>query len=169
LIETTRLIIREFVPEDLNDLSLLLADEAVMHFSLTGPLSKERSAAFLEGCQNAYGQQGFSQYALTLKHTNQFIGFCGFFTPIINDKNEVELAYRVAKNFWGKGFATEAAIACKDYAFLELHIHKLISIIEPANIDSVKVAEKVGMRLEQKTIFHDIEVLIYALENPEID
>ena len=76
----------------------------------------------------------------------------------------MELGYRFSKNHWGKGYATEAAIACLDYAFSTLGAKKLISIIEPNNIASLKVAEKAGLQLEKTTVYHNIKVFIYSIK-----
>ncbi len=166
LIETQRLMIREFSLEDLDVVAALLSSKEVMQFSVHGPLSRAKSEAFLEGCINGYRQQGYSLYAVIRKDTNHFIGYCGFYLPIVNGKQEIELGYRLTVDAWGQGFATESARACKDYGFNELKFTRLISLIDPENIASIKVAEKVGLTLEEKTTFHDHDVLVYSMTRP---
>jgi RimJ/RimL family protein N-acetyltransferase len=81
----------------------------------------------------------------------------------VNGKQEIELGYRFVKEVWGQGYATESALACKDYGFNELKFTRLISLIDPENMASIKVAEKVGLTLEEKTTFHDHDVLVYSI------
>lgn len=84
---------------------------------------------------------------------------------MINNKQEIELSYRLARSYWGQGLGSEAAQACRDYAFTQLKLKRLISIIEPRNVASIRVAEKAGLILEQKLTLHDLPVLIYAIEH----
>jgi len=167
-IETPRLIIRQFTPQDLEALSRLLSDSDVMRFSLSGTFSKAQTEQFLLTCIQAYHEIRFGQYALVLKESNQVIGFCGFFTQVLNDKEEVELAFRLTKDFWGQGLAPEAAIACRDYAFSELPIDRLISIIDPNNTQAIRVAQKAGLKFKRKTTFNDIPVLLYSIDKDSL-
>jgi ribosomal-protein-alanine N-acetyltransferase len=163
LIETEHLIIRHFSPDDVEALTtILFSDPEVMHFSLSGIRSKKQTKEFIQWCIKTYEQVGFGQYALVLKENNSLIGCCGFFTETIDDQIETELSYRLGKTFWGKGLATEAAKACRDYAFIKLNIKRLISIIDPNNYPSIRVAEKLGFKLEKETTCHNIPVLIFV-------
>jgi RimJ/RimL family protein N-acetyltransferase len=163
--ETDRLIIRKFTTRDLNKLHAILSDAEVMLYSLYGPYSLEQTDTFLKGTLNAYHSRGYAQYAVILKDSKELIGFCGFFNQEIENVIEMELGYRFSKKHWGQGYACEAAIACRDYAFSELGAKKLISIIDPNNVASIKVAEKAGLRLEKSTYYHDIMVLIYSIHS----
>lgn len=75
---------------------------------------------------------------------------------------EIEIGYHVNKNFWGKDYATEAAIACRDYAFSKLSINKVISLIRPENAASRKVAEKNGMKIEREIVKSGFNHYVYA-------
>lgn len=163
--ETKRLIIRKFTTRDLNNLHAILSDAQVMLYSLHGPYSLEQTDTFLKGTLNAYHSRGYAQYAVILKENKELIGFCGFFNQEIDGVIEMELGYRFSQKHWGKGYASEAAIACRDYAFSTLGAKKLISIIEPNNIASIKVAEKAGLSVERTTSYHQIPVLIYSIFN----
>jgi ribosomal-protein-alanine N-acetyltransferase len=164
ILETPRLLIRLFQPTDDHDLFLLLSDPDVMQYSLKGPYSQAMSNQFLNDTIKSYQERPFGIYAVILKNEQTFIGFCGFFPQHIDNKAEVELGYRLLKKYWQQGYATEAASACKDYAVNQLHLKKLVSIIEPNNMASRRVSEKIGFTLEQKTQFHQIPVLIYSYE-----
>lgn len=161
--ETNRLIIRKFTTRDLNKLHAILSDAQVMLYSLHGPYSLEQTDTFLKGTLNAYNSRGYAQYAVILKDSKELIGFCGFFNQEIDGIIEMELGYRFSIKHWGQGYASEAAIACRDYAFSTLGAKKLISIIEPNNIASIKVAEKAGLSFDKTTSYHQIPVLIYSI------
>jgi ribosomal-protein-alanine N-acetyltransferase len=167
-LETPRLYIRKLILNDAQALLPIFGDKDVMHFSRAGVMTLDRIKESLTNFYlKSYTVNGFGMYALIQKSDNQLIGICGFFTEEIDGQQHIELAYRLAKKYWGLGFATEAAIALKQYAFEILSIHELISIIAPANIASIRVAEKVGMSLWKETILHDIPVLIYITKNQQ--
>jgi RimJ/RimL family protein N-acetyltransferase len=86
---------------------------------------------------------------------------------VIDGREEVELGYRLIRSRWGKGLATEAAIATVHYAFEVLKLPRLISIIEPENHRSIRVAEKCGLVSRKEAKFHGISVKIYAIEAHE--
>lgn len=163
-IETPRLIIRQFTLADVDALFGILADEEVMRYSLNGPLSRKETEAFIAKCIEDYYNIGYSQYAVILKETQEVIGYCGFFIQIIDNIKETELGYRLGKAYWGQGLATEAAKACQGYAFSLLGLTRLISIIEPTNAASIRVAEKAGLSKEKTTLFHQKQVFIYSLQ-----
>lgn len=164
-IETTRLIIRDFQPQDCDELYLVLSDPEVMKYSLSGLHSKEMTREFIQRCIKAYLEVGYGPYAVVLKHLNVVIGFCGLGNQEVDNIDEVELGYRLGSQFWRQGYASEAAIACKDFAFNQLHLNRLISCIDPGNIGSIGVAEKVGMRLEKNAVFHGVPILLYAIQS----
>jgi len=94
------------------------------------------------------------------------IGYCGlFFFPDVNGQSEVELGYRLAKSAWGQGYATESARAVRDYAFATLGLKRLIAMIDPSNLASIKVAQKIGMQYEKDVIFagYTHPDLVYAI------
>lgn len=164
LIETRRLIIREFKINDLDELFIVMSDPEVMRYSVSGPRSRKNTEEFIKASIDAYQRHSLAQHAVVLKQSQSLIGCSGFFTPMVNNIQEIELSYRLARNYWGQGLGTEAAQACCDYAFSDLLLKRLISIIEPENTASIRVAEKVGLKFEQKITFHELPVLIYAIE-----
>ena len=105
-------------------------------------------------------------WATIHKETGKFIGRCGLLPWTIEGQPEVEVAYTLAQDFWGQGLATEAAHAILQYAFEQLHLSRLICLIDPANHASRRVAEKIGMTLEKEVegIAGDgIPTLIYSI------
>ncbi|MBF5060208.1 GNAT family N-acetyltransferase [Candidatus Neptunochlamydia vexilliferae] len=163
ILETKRLIIRDFSEEDLDALAPILGDPQVMEYSMTGPLSREDTSTCLQKrIFQHYQEHGYGLWALISKETSQLIGFAGPIHQEVDGEKCVEIGYRLAPSEWGEGLATKAVIAIRDYAIKELKLDKLIAIIEPTNIRSTRVAEKAGFKLAKQTIFHGFNVGIYT-------
>ena len=150
---TERLFLRHFHILDLEPICQVFGDPEVMRFG-DGVQTKEWVQAWLHTCLERYHLTwGFGPYAVVQKQNQSVIGYCGlFYFPDINGKSEVEIGYRLARSAWGRGYATEAAGAVRDYAFHTLGIKRLIAIIDPANVASLRVAEKIGMYYEQEVM-----------------
>lgn len=163
-LETERLILRKFTIDDLNAFALLMADPEVMRFSLNGPVGKEQAKEYLQKrILNHYDMYGYGLYAAFLKADYALIGFVGLISQNIEGENKTELAYRLHPQFWGQGLATEACLAMCAYAFTQLDMNELISIIDPQNIRSLAVAKRIGMSLWKNALFHHVNVEIYSL------
>jgi ribosomal-protein-alanine N-acetyltransferase len=131
------------------------------------PLTYEQTKEELEWIINVYyGQYGFGLWATTLTETNEFIGRCGLLPWTIDGRQEVEVAYLLAKEHWGRGLGTEAARAILAYGFGELHLSRLICLIDPANEASVTVAMKIGMSLEREADIDGEPTLVYSAVAP---
>lgn len=161
--ETERLILRRFTLDDVADMTLVMGDPEVMKYSVSGVMSFEQTRQFLERILATYQRRGFGLWAVEYKATGRVIGYCGYYFQEIDGKEEVELGYRLARSFWGKGIATEAARSMVNYAFSVLKLPRLISIIDVENVGSIKVAEKCGLTYSKTIDFHGIAVRIYAL------
>lgn len=150
LLTTERLFLRQFHVLDADSLVHIFGDPEVMRFG-DGVQTKEWIQAWINTCLERYHETwGFGPYAVVEKPNRNVIGYCGlFFFPDVNGKPEVEVGYRLRRSAWGQGYATESVTAVRDYAFNTLGIQRLIAIIDPANIASIRVAEKVGMNYEQ--------------------
>ena len=152
---TTRLMLRHFQMSDDEALHrAVFSDAEVMRFG-DGVRSLEWPRAWIQSCQHDYYEaRGYGPYAVIERGSRFLIGYCGlFYFPDVNKQPEVEIGYRLARSAWGQGYATEAAIAVRDYAFTDLRIARLISIIDPSNSGSIRVAEKLGMKYEQDVMF----------------
>lgn len=166
---TDRLLLRHVNRDDLDAFAALFADPEVMQFS-TGVKSREYALRWIEGCLQDYqpDRWGFGLWAVVLKSTGQVIGFCGLTQfDDVDGKPEVEVGYRLARPYWGKGLATEAALAVRDYAFSHLGMRRLISLIEADNAPSVHVAEKMGMAMEKVITMWDKPVCVYVTTRAE--
>lgn len=161
LIQTMRLILREFRPDDLAALAEILAKPEVMKFSLSGALSAVEAQAKLERFINSYREYGFGKWAVILKDTNQLIGYCGIAVERIDDQEETEIGYRFDPAYWDQGYATEAAAAALDYGVDRLKLPHILGIVERANFRSVRVLQKLGMTYERETIFYGVKMDVY--------
>lgn len=166
-LETKRLTLREFTKEDLDAFTRLIADPEVMRYSVRGPMKdREQVKEYLQKrILDHYAKWGFGLYAVISKENGFLIGFVGLTTLVVDGEEKIELGYRLHKAYWGKGLATEASIEVCHYAFDELGLKELISIIDPENKRSYRVAHKLGMHLAKKTTCQNISVDIYTLKN----
>ena len=137
---TPRLLLREFTPDDIDALAPILADPEVMHFSLSGPETREQTASFITWCQEQYARSGFGLWAVVHIDDGQLIGYCGLSEWEIDGVHEVEVGYRLDPHYWGQGLGTEAARAALTYARTHLRLARVIAIIEAANVASIRVA-----------------------------
>ena len=151
---TERLFLRHFHILDSEAIFHVFGDPEVMRFG-DGVQTKEWVWDWLRMCLERYYQTwGFGPYAVVEGRSLEVFGYCGlFFFPDVNGKPEVEIGYRLARSAWGRGYATEAVSAVRDFAFGTLGIKRLIAMIDPSNIASIRVAEKIGMRYEKEVWF----------------
>ena len=169
VIETQRLALRRLTMDDLDVLAAIYSDADVRKYFPEGILTYEQTKEELEWIINVYyGRYGFGLWATLLKETNEFIGRCGLLPWTIDGRQEVEVAYLIAKAHWGRGFGTEAARAILAYGFEELHLPRLISLIDPGNEASVKVATKIGMSLEREAEIDGEPTLVYSAQRSRL-
>ncbi len=166
IINTERMVLREFVKSDVDALFQILAQPEVMQFSPTGALSFDMSAAKMQSFIDSYQEYGYGKWAVIHRQTGRLIGYCGIAVEQIDGKIENELGYRFDSNFWGQGLATEAASACLEYAFNTLHLEYVLGIVEPENIASVRVLQKVGMSFIKESLYCAKKVHIYKIIRP---
>ncbi len=147
IIETKRLILRTWEPQDVEAYYEINQDPKVIEF-LLGPLSLQQVNDFIIAMNLQYELRGFTCWAVVLKDTNECIGFIGLnypqweshFTPA------VEVGWRLGSKFWGKGYATEGAKAALDFGFQKCGLDEIVSFTVPANVRSIRVMEKIGLR-----------------------
>jgi RimJ/RimL family protein N-acetyltransferase len=155
ILETDRLILREFKLEDARPMEAVLGDPDVMEFS-EGVMDTEGVATWLKFAKEGYARRGYGPWAIIEKSSEAVIGYCGLFHfPDINGREEIEIGYRLARKQWGKGYATEAALAVRDNAFNSLGMRRLICMVDPHNTRSVRVAEKLGMTKQGEVKLHE--------------
>ncbi len=151
ILETNRLLLRHQVIQDLDELWALYCDPQITKYIPDAPRTREEAKEELEW--HMHGHPRFPElglWATIYKATGKFIGRCGLLPWTIDGQNEVEVAYTISRDYWGQGLATEAAQAILSYGFEKLGFTRLISIIDPENTASQKVAKKIGMKFEKE-------------------
>lgn len=166
--ETERLIIREMVQSDLGALCKILCDEEVMRATYESAFSVEEAQNWMNRHFKRYEEYGFGLWAVVLKETNEMIGQCGLTMQSWREKELLEIGYLFQKAYWHKGYATEAAIACKEYAFSVLNASSVYSIIKDTHIASQNVAVRNGMKIVDKFTknfrYVDMDFFLYCAE-----
>lgn len=164
-LETDRLLLRMWREEtDFEPYAEMSADENVMRYLGGKPfdrLESWRSMAFHIG---HWELRGYGHWAVEEKSTGQFIGRIGFLNP--QGWPAFEIGWTLASHAWGKGYASEGARRALAYGFDELDKTHIISLINPDNKNSIKVAERLGETLEGKTQLFGHDVLIYGIDRP---
>jgi ribosomal-protein-alanine N-acetyltransferase len=158
VIETDRLLLRKPRPEDATDLAVAYADPETVRYIGDGSTAtlaevEEGIAQWLERWES----WGIGLFSLERREDGRILGRAGFlrWDPDTWEVggNETELGWLLAREHWGRGYATEAALALRDWAFEERGLTRLISLIQPENLRSIRVAERLGERYER-----DVEV-----------
>lgn len=161
IIETSRLRLVEITQDDCSLLFKLTGDQHVMRFS-HGTLSYDETREMIQKIHNQYDLYGHCFWKVLLKPDELFIGIAGLLHQEIDNISETEISYRILPEHWNKGYATEAAKACKDYAEQILGKNRLISLINPENVASIRVAEKSGARNSTSVDFMGVKHDIYV-------
>ncbi len=160
IIETERLYLRELHINDKKDLMRVLSDSESMKHTLD-PFSEEKVEKWIEWNIENYKKYNHGLWAVMLKEDETFIGDCGITMQCIENETVPEIGYHIIRQYCNKGYATEAALACKKYALEVLGYTEVFSYCKVQNIPSQKVAAKIGMRfykyfelLGEKEIVH---------------
>jgi len=160
-LETPRLVLRPFRPDDLDDLCPIFGDADVMRYVGKGVRTRQETEETLLRMIGHWGRHGFGLWAVVDRQQARLIGRCGL--CFLDHTPEVELGYTLAKPAWGKGLATEAAHASLKYGFGPLELDRIVAIARPENGASRRVMEKVGMRFEKEAHFYGADVVYYAV------
>jgi RimJ/RimL family protein N-acetyltransferase len=158
---------RPFEAADLDRLAELFRNPGFLRFSGATEYDREKTAALLDKLLG-WTKAGLpSQFALINREDNVLIGYCGFLHQEVDERKEIEIAYRLHPDYWNKGLATEAARAVRDRGFRDWGLKRVISLIHVDNKASRRVAEKNGMRMEGTTIFRGFPTQVFAIERAE--
>lgn len=170
ILETQRLQLREMQQEDYGALCKIVQDEDVM-YAYEGAFSDKEAQDWLNKVFLRYKEDGISLWAVVLKDTNEMIGQCGLLRQTWKEKPILEVGYLFQKAYWHKGYATEAARACKEYAFDVLHEKEVFSMIRDSNIASQNVALRNGMHVVDTGMTHyrgvDMLHFLYSVRRTE--
>lgn len=166
IFETERLLFREFTTDDAQLIYELNSDPEIIKYVHELPTIdlKMALANITERIMPQYIKYGYGRWAVFLKGSMEFIGWCGLkYRP---ERNEIDLGYRFKQAYWGKGYATEAALATLQYGFRSLRIPLITAMAHIENTASLKVIEKCGMHFQRFEEVESCPVKTYNLSNP---
>jgi len=166
VLQTTRLLLREFTQQDADALALVLSDPETMRY-YPAPYDRASVEQWIERNRQRYQDDGVGLWAMELTKTQQIIGDCGIILQKVEGERLYEIGYHLRRDFWGQGLATEAAIACRDWAFAHLKADRLISLIRPENPPSCRVAERVGMTIWKVVNWRGLPHCVYSIERAQ--
>jgi ribosomal-protein-alanine N-acetyltransferase len=159
-IETERLQLRLFRPDDLDELSLIFGDPDVVRYLGSGhPASRADTETALDSIIRHWQVHGFGRWAAICKQTRRLIGYCG----LRNFNGMPELVYLLSKQYWGMGLATEMARASLKYGFEERQFERIIAMAKLANVASQRVMRKIGMGFQENAVIFNMEVAFYSI------
>jgi RimJ/RimL family protein N-acetyltransferase len=169
VLETERLTLRQMAPSDLDALAAVLGDPEAMRY-YPAPFTREKVEGWIQWSLKNYAGFGYGLWAVVLKASQECIGDCGLTWQRVEyaAERQLEVGWHIRRDLWNRGLATEAGLACRDYARDVIREPHLISIIEPENLASQAVARKVGMALEREDVLDGHQRLVFgmALEAP---
>ena len=162
ILQTPRLLLREFTLEDADALALVVSDPETMRY-YPAPYDRAGVEQWIERNRQRYRDDGVGLWAMELTQTGEMIGDCGIILQQVEGEPLYEIGYHLRRDFWGQGLATEAAIACRDWAFAHLKTDRLISLIRPENLPSRRVAERNGMTIWKEVNWRGLPHYVYSI------
>jgi ribosomal-protein-alanine N-acetyltransferase len=163
ILQTPRLLLRELTPEDAAALALVLSDPETMRY-YPAPMDRPAVEQWIERNRQRYLDDGVGLWAMELMKTGEMIGDCGVILQQVEGERLYEIGYHLRRDLWGQGLATEAAIACRDWAFAHMKMDRLISLIRPENLPSSRVAERNGMTVWKEVNWRGLLHYVYSIE-----
>jgi RimJ/RimL family protein N-acetyltransferase len=165
-LETERLTLRVFRPEDLDAYAEMCADPEVMRYINDGKtLSREETWRDMAVTLGHWQLRDYGLWAVEERTTHNLIGRIGHWNP--EGWPSFELGWMLGRRYWGYGFATEGARAALQHAFSVLNVPHVISLIYPDNTPSIRLAEKLGERLEGTVEVAKMKLLMYGIDKSE--
>lgn len=166
ILQSERIFFREFTTGDAALILTLNSDPEVVKYVHEEPITDPDTALanIINRIIPQYYTYGYGRWAAILKDRNEFIGWCGLkYRP---ERNEIDLGYRFLQNHWGKGYATESALATLKHGFEKLNIPAITAMAHIENTASLKVIEKCGMHFQQFEQVEGCPVKVFRLNNP---
>lgn len=166
ILETERLILRQFTAEDAEFILELVNEPSfIQNIGDRGVRTTSDAVKYLEtGPISSYARNGFGLYQVMLKESGESIGMCGLIKRDALD--DVDIGYAYLPKFWSKGYAVEAALGVKEFARDVVKLNRIVAIVDPANASSIRLLEKIGFTFEKmiRLSADDIELKLFACE-----
>ena len=162
-LETERLRLRRYLPDDLDDLYAMFSDPEHMRW-YPAPFDLETTRAWLDRQIAAYGTRGYALWIVEDRASGAFLGTAGPTLQTVEDVDEVEIGWHTRPGRKGQGIAPEAGAEARDWAFANLEVDHLISLVIPENLASCRVAEKIGMHVDRQADYKGLLHRIYRID-----
>jgi RimJ/RimL family protein N-acetyltransferase len=164
MLETERLILRRFTENDVDAVFALRRDAEVMHY-IRAPQNRQESVNWLKMVSKLWETEKIGFCAVVEKQSGALVGWCGLWR--LQETGETEVGYAIARKFWGKSLATEAARAFLAYGFETLKLDKIVAVAAPENVASRRVMEKLGMTFDYTGEFYGRDLVHYSITKEE--
>lgn len=165
-IRTDRLHLRLFTREDSDAYAAIMGDRDVGKWFPRGEgYTREEAEKSLNYILEHWNKHGFGIWAVTHKEDNAFLGRCGL--NLVAATSETEVDFVIAKNYWGRGYATEAARAALAHGFQILNLERIIALAKPDNVASIRVIKKIGMRHNKTAEYWGITCELFDITKAE--
>ncbi len=163
--ESDRVFFRQIAISDFNAwLPFFKNPASFQHWKMKRELPEEECKKWFARQEERYLRDEGGMNTLIEKNTDKLIGYAGLLVQMVDDQSELEIGYSLLPEFWHKGYATEAARKCLDFAFENNFAESLISIISLSNTPSAKIATKNGMKIEKRTTYKENVVNIFRID-----
>ncbi len=170
-IETDRLIMRDITDKDVHGMYAMDSDAEVHTFLGNKPIATlEEAQKMVDAIKLQYIQNGIGRWAVVEKKSGNFIGWSGFklITDVIADKSHFyDLGYRFIKEYWGKGYATETAIASLNHGFAKLNFKEICGMADVDHIVSNTILQKIGLVKRKEFVYNGMLLNFYSLSREE--
>ena len=164
MLETDRLLLRTLVDSDADAIFALRGDAEIMHY-IREPQDRRETEKWIRLVSSRWQKDKLGFCGVVEKESGKLSGWCGVWR--LSETDEVEIGYAIAKEFWRRGFATEAAEALLRYAFAHLKPDKITAVADPENAASRRVMEKLGMKFVRIDDFYERQLVQYAITEKE--
>ncbi len=161
MFETTRLILRPMNKADTDAVFAMRSDENVMRFIRPPQTQHSEAEDWINLVSSRWEKEKIGFCAVIEKSSNKFIGWCGLWH--LKETGETEVGYALVREFWGKGFASEAAGAFLEYGFNELNLEKIVAVANPENLSSQNVMKRLGMKFDYTGEFYGMDLVHYSI------
>ena len=166
IIETKRLILREYRYSDYDGLKSIICDSETMKF-YPRPYDENGVKRWLDWCIRSYAENGFGLWAIELKENGDFIGDCGISLQKIDGEILPEIGYHINKKYWKRGYAKEAASAVRDWLFIHTHYDNTYSYMNIDNVASYSTAASIGMKRIKEYNDGEEDLAVYRINRAE--
>ncbi len=166
MLETERCLLREMNLNDADGIYRLNLHADIFRFTTDPPFKSLKEATEFLSKYDTYTKTGMGRWAVELKSTGEFIGWCGL--KFIAEEKEVDVGYRLLPEYWGNGYAVETALACCKWGFEIKGLNRIVARVHKENLRSLRVVEKMKMTYEKDLIYDGIPWMNFVLLSSDV-